>query len=269
VKIFSLVLILTAFSFQAIAQDSTDKKDKKSDRKETRKQKINTLIKQSEEGVLVYRKQSIFGGQFRTNGYGAFYELGRMKTVRRTNVYRIDITEIKHQKEEKLPSGSGLVFGNPYIYGKRNNFYQVTLGFGQQYMLGQKGNKNGVAVSALFNGGLALGLLRPYYLEVEDPMTGEARLIKYSEEEKDLFLGTSIIGGGGLGEGWDEMKVKPGAFVKTGLRFDYGRFNEVVSGIEVGVSLEFYGEKIPIMVDQKDRQLFFQGYIALLFGRRK
>jgi hypothetical protein len=43
----------------------------------------------------------------------------------------------------------------------------------------------------------------------------------------------------------------------------------VVSGIEVGVSLEFYGSKIPIMVDQKDKQLFFQGYIAILFGRRK
>ena len=65
------------------------------------------------------------------------------------------------------------------------------------------------------------------------------------------------------------MKVKPGAFVKTALRFDYGRFNEVVSGIEVGLSVEFYGEKIPIMLLQKDKQIFFQGYIALLFGRRK
>jgi hypothetical protein len=252
----------------ASAQDSTDKKSDKDDRKDSRRQKINTLIRQAEEGVLVYRKQSIFGIQGRTNGYGLFFELGKMKSTRRTNIYRIDLTEIKHQKEEKSPSGGTLVFGNPYIYGKRNNFYQLTLGFGQQYMLGQKGNKNGVAVSGVFSGGVALGLLRPYYLEVQDA-NDELRTIKYSEAERDLFLGNSIIGGGGLGKGWDEISVKPGAFVKSALRFDYGRFNEVVSGIEAGVSLEFYGEKIPIMVDQKDKNLFFQGYISLLFGRRK
>jgi len=64
--------------------------------------------------------------------------------------------------------------------------------------------------------------------------------------------------------------MKPGAFVKTALRFDYGRFNEVVSGIEIGLSAEFYADKIQIMANQpKDKQLFFQGYISLLFGRRK
>ena len=192
-----------------------------------------------------------------------------MKTNRKTNIYRIDFTEIKNQKEEKLSSGNGLFFGNPFIFGKINNFYQLTLGFGQQHILGQKGNKNGVAVSAVYNGGLAVGLLRPYYLEVTDPLDGQNKTIKYSEANRNLFLGPTILGGGGLGKGWGEMKVKPGAFVKTALRFDYGRFNEVVSGIEAGLSAEFYGSKIPIMVDQKDKQFFFQGYIAILFGRRK
>ena len=65
------------------------------------------------------------------------------------------------------------------------------------------------------------------------------------------------------------MKIKPGAFVKTALRFDYGRFNETVSGLEIGISAEFYGSKIQILANQKDKNLFFQGYIALLFGRRK
>ncbi len=268
-KKLSLLAIVAMIVLSASAQDTTRRTSNKNNKKEVRREKVNTLIRQAEEGVLVYRKQSIFGFQFRTNGYGAFYELGRMKTNRKTSIYRLDITEIKHQKEEKLPSGGGLVFGNPFIYGKQNNFYQATLGFGQQHMLGQKGNKNGVAVSAVFSGGLALGLLRPYYIEVEDPNGGENRIIKYSVQDSSLFLGPTIIGGGGLGKGWSEIKMKPGVFVKSALRFDYGRFNEVVSGIEAGVSIEFYGSKIPIMVDQKQKQMFFQGYIALLFGRRK
>ena len=95
-------------------------------------------------------------------------------------------------------------------------------------------------------------MLRPYYLEVQDPL-GENRIIKYSVQDSALFLGPSIIGGGGFGKGWNEIKVKPGAFVKTALRFDYGRFNEVVSGIEAGLSVEVYGSKIPIIMLQQKR----------------
>lgn len=267
-KKLSITVLLATILVASFAQDTASRKSSKGDKKEERRQKINTLIKQSEEGVLIYTKQSIFGLQGRTNGYGVFYELGRMKSNRKTTTYRFDFTEIKHQKEEKSQSG-GLVFGNPYIYGKINYFYQATLGFGQQYILGQKGNKNGVAVSAIFNGGLALGLLRPYYVEVQDPATNNTKTIKYSKADSTLFLGLGIIGGGGIGKGWNEIKMKPGGFVKTALRFDYGRFNEVVSGIEAGLSIEFYGSKIPIMIAQKDKQMFFQGYISILFGRRK
>ncbi|MEP6700173.1 MAG: hypothetical protein ABJA85_02610 [Bacteroidota bacterium] len=267
-KKLSLTVLSALIVIASSAQDSTTHNSGKNDKKDARRQKTNNLIKQSEEGILVYSKQSIFGVQGRTNGYGIFYELGRMKTVRKTNIYRIDITEIKNSKEDKSPN-AGIFFGNPYIYGKVNSFYPVTLGVGQQYILGQKGNKNGVAISAVYNAGIALGLLRPYYLEVQDPMSGNNKLIKYSTADRDLFLGPTIVGAGGFGKGWSELKVKPGAFAKTALRFDYGRFNEVVSGIEVGLSVEFYGSKIPIVIDQKDKQMFFQGYIALLFGRRK
>jgi hypothetical protein len=100
-------------------------------------------------------------------------------------------------------------------------------------------------------------------------MTGNDTTIKYTQSDSLLFLGPNIIGGGGFGKGWSEIKVRPGGFVKAALRFDYGRFNEVVSGIEAGVSLEFYAQKIPIMLYQKDKRLFFQGYISLDFGRRK
>lgn len=272
-KKLSLTVFLATLVIGLAAQDSTGKKSVKNERKEVRRQKINNLIRQAEEGVLVYRKQNILGLQFRTNGYGGFYEMGRMKTNRKTNIYRLDITEIKHQKEEKQTeggiAGNAIIFGNPYIYGKINNFYQVSLGFGQQYILGQKGNKNGVAVSAVYSGGLVLGLLRPYYVEVIDPNGGDNLLIKYSQKDSALFLGPKIVGGGGLRKGWSELSIKPGGFLKTALRFDYGRFNEVVSGIEIGISGEFYSSKIPILFNQKDKQFFFQGYIAVLFGRRK
>ncbi len=261
----SIILILTCF--QLAAQDDS-RKENKQDRKEARREKVNNLIRQSEEGVLVFRKQSIFGIQARTNGYGIYYELGKMKTNRKTNIYRIDIVETKSPKEEKLVNASSF-FGNPLIYGKLNYFYPVTLGFGQQLILGQKGNKNGVAVSLVYNGGVSLGLLRPYYVSAQDPNIGQERIFKYSQEDSALFLGPTLTGSGGLGKGWDGIKVKPGVFAKTAMRFDYGRFNEAVSGLEIGMSAEAYASNIEILFGQKEQRLFFQGYIAILFGRRK
>lgn len=261
-----ILVVLFAASISIFSQD--DKQTRKEARKEAKKKKINDLIRQDEEGVLVYSKQSIFGVQLRTNGYGIFYEKGKMKSQRNTMLYSLEFNEIKHPKEDKLPNGTGgFSFGNPFVYGKINNFYQLQLGFGMQRILGQKGNKNGVAVSAVYKGGLSLGLLRPYYIDVD--VNGESRVIKYSPENDSLFKYGFINGGGGLGKGWNEIKIKPGAFVKTGLRFDFGRFNEVVSGIEVGVSAEFYSSKIPIMLLQKEKQFYYQGHIAIMFGHRR
>lgn len=141
---------------------------------------------------MVYSRQSIFGIQFRTNGFGGFYEFGKMKTPRKTTLFRLDINETKDQKEEKLPNG-GVFFGNPFIYGKANYFYPVTLGIGQQFILGQKGNKNGVAVSAVYTAGLALGLLRPYYLEVRNPISGNDTTIKLTPSDSALFWDLPLL----------------------------------------------------------------------------
>jgi hypothetical protein len=268
VKKLSLIIILASLAISSFAQDRREEKKAK---KEAKRQKADEMVRQAEEGTLVYQKQSIFGIQLRTNGYGFFYEMAKRKNNRTSNIYRIDFTEIKNSKEEKLLGGS-FIFGNPYVYGKINNFYPITLGFGQQHILGQKGNKNGVAVAAIYNAGLSLGLLRPYYLNVDDPdpANGGQRTIKYAGADTTLFLDQSaIISGAGLGKGWGEIKLKPGAFVKVAMRFDYGRYNESVSGLEIGMSLEAYASKVPMMAYQEDKQLFFQGYVAILFGRRK
>ncbi|MFM8592741.1 MAG: hypothetical protein ACKOA3_07580 [Sphingomonadales bacterium] len=266
-------VFLIAFTFLGISLCTAQvlRSGETSSKKEQKRQKINALIRQAEEGVLVYNKQTTMGIQARSNGYGLFYEMGRMKSPLRTTVYRIDFTEIKHPKENKFQNLSNpfLFLSNPYIYGKVNNFFQLTMGAGQQRMLGQKGNKNGVAVSAVYQGGLALGLLKPYFVQVEDQGSDDLLYIKYSSADSALFLGPAILGSGGFWRGWNELSLQPGLYAKGALRFDYGRFNEVVSGIEVGISAEMYAKKIPIMALQNNRPFFLQAHIALLFGKRK
>ena len=90
-KKLSLIIFLTSIVLTSFGQTRKEKK-------EAKRQKINEMVRQAEEGVLIYQKQSIFGIQLRTNGYGGFYEMAKRKTNRKANVYRIDFTEIKHPK---------------------------------------------------------------------------------------------------------------------------------------------------------------------------
>jgi hypothetical protein len=269
-----LILPFLIIAVNVFAQDSTAKIQTSHKTKEKR-ERTAAIVKQEEEGVLAYRKQSTFGIQLRTNGYGVFYELGRMRTPRFTNLYTIEVTEIKEQKEDKVSPINTGAFNSSFVYGKINNFYQAKLGFGQQYILGQKGNKNGIAVMGIYEGGFSMGFLKPYYVSVKDG-SGTKRDIKFDSADSTLFLTGAIEGSSGFGKGWNELKLVPGAFAKVALRFDFGKYNEKVQAIEIGMSLEGYSQKIKIMADSyngqqlvKPKQLFFQGHLAFVFGGRK
>lgn len=260
------IAIAILFCLPVFAQNKEARKQKKADRQE----KINQLIKQEEEGALIFNKQTAFGIKINTDGYGAFVEFGKLKTPVKTNFFRFELGERKHAKEEKLTRGVlGFAIGNPFIYGKVNNFYYTKIGFGQQRLIGGKGNKSGVAISALYSGGVSAGLLKPYYLDISDPSTGERKDIKYQNNDS-IFLSSSFINGAsGFGKGFNEIKFVPGAFAKAALRFDYGRYNEVVSAIEVGLNVEYYTKTMPILLLNKDKKFFFNAYVSLVFGKRK
>ena len=69
-KKLSLIIFITSIVITSFGQTREEKK-------EAKRQKINEMVRQAEEGVLIYQKQSVFGIQLRTNGYGAFYEMAR------------------------------------------------------------------------------------------------------------------------------------------------------------------------------------------------
>ena len=264
-----LIALFCCSASIVFAQDSKKQSSKEARRAEKR-ERISAMVKQEEEGVLAYYKQSAFGVQLRTNGYGVFYELGRMKTPRRTNLYSIELTEIKHNKEERVQNTESF-FANSFVYGKVNNFYQFKLGYGKQYIFGQKGNKNGIAVFGIFKAGLSGGLLKPYYLNVDDQASNMVIDIKYLDN-KELFLDPSdgvINGSSGFSKGLSELSFNPGAYAKAALRFDFGRFNESIQAFEIGISADVYSKKVELMALNDPKQLFFQGHIAYIFGRRR
>jgi hypothetical protein len=258
-----LILIsLVAFSYSSFSQQ-IEKPAKKS-RKEEKRDRLNAQIKAEEEGIIAYRKHFAIGVKLITDGWGITFEKGYSKSVKRATLFQFEFSERKHVKEERISSTSS---GPSYYYGKINFFYPVKLGVQKQFLLGNKSNKNGVSITANVGGGLSLGLLRAYELEVVK--NGVATYIRYDSEDSILFKTGNITNAPGLGKGWDHMKLTPGLYIKPGLRFDYGKYNDLVSAIEVGVAVDFYSKKIPQLFDLKQQQVFFGAYFNIMFGKRK
>ena len=112
------ILIAVGFGLSATAQET-----KKQAKKEEKRKRINQLIKQEEEGVIAYHKHFAGGIKLTSNGYGAFFEIGRAKSIRKSLLFQLDIAEVKNPKEEKqsdpyFPSAA-------FIYGKENYFYPM------------------------------------------------------------------------------------------------------------------------------------------------
>jgi hypothetical protein len=270
-----LITMVLACPLAVFAQQkvkSSPSADAKALKKAEKREKVNQLIKQEEEGALIFQKQSAFGFKFNTDGWGMYYEHGKYKTITTTNLWWLEFGEKKHAKEEKVPTlnaSSGFLIISSYVYGKQNNFYQLKAGLGQQRLIGGKGNKNGIAVSAIYGGGLSAGLLKPYYIEIQNTSTGGREEIKYNNNDSVFLDPTIILGKGGLTKGLGEMQFIPGAHARAAIRFDYGKYNEVLSAIEIGVNAEYYTKSVPILLLNKEQKFFFNAYISLVFGKRK
>lgn len=242
-------------------QSPTSRKDKK----EAKRERINNLLRLQEEGEIIFNKQSIFGIKLATDGYGLSYEWGKFKSNRVATIFQFELNEKKHKKEKRTSFVDRGFNFNSLIYGKMNNFYQFKFGMGQQRIIGGKGNKNGVGVMAVYTAGLSAGFQKPYYVDVDN---GNGQRIR-STYPTIIDSNYSEQGASGFTVGWKDVKIRPGAFVKAAMRFDYGRFNETVTAIEVGLNAEFYASKIPQIVYSEEKQFFFNAYITLLLGRRK
>lgn len=277
-KLKKLLLIALAVLTGTISYaQSTKKTEKKSEKPERTAEEARDELE--EENDPPFKKHSVFGVKISTDGLGISYEIGKFKTIRRTTLLQFELNEKYHPKEEKQTVDSD-IFGNVsrVKYGKANNFYQFKVGYGQQHLIGGKAEKNGVAVSAMYAGGLSVGIVKPYYVDVHDNNANEDFRYKFEDTIADN-VDPVLSGASGFTTGWNEVKFKPGIHAKAALRFDYGRFRESVTAIETGISLEYYPSNIkqmtvwnfdhPATFITRQNRMFFNAYITILFGKRK
>lgn len=180
----------------------------------------------------------------------------KLKAYNKSTFYTIFLGDIRHSREQRsnferiIPATNQV--SRPFVYGKQHQFYAIRLGFGTRTYLSEKAKQRGVAMGYSWEIGPTLGLLKPYYLEVQtgEFNDGTIRDIAFSPETEALFLDRfRIFGASAWGKGLDELKIIPGVHGRASVHFGFGAYEEMAKSLEVGIQGDFFFRNAPIMVE--------------------
>lgn len=223
---------------------------------------------------IVYSSSWAIGFRLRTDGWMVGGEFTRSKNYFRSLLFQFELGEYKHPKQQRQSKDPfGGIFGNsgikPFVYGKQYSLFTIHAAMGQKFLLAEKARKNGVMINYFYTGGISLGLLKPYYLRIcADTRCSQLEVVTYDPDTDNKFLDYNFIyGGAGFGTGW-ALKFRPGLHAKTGLQFDWSSQDNFIKAVEVGLSSDFYFTKVPIMVTDENKFLFFNAYVGVTLGRK-
>jgi hypothetical protein len=241
----------------------------------TKKVKPTTnTIRVKPKGPKPIKNEVSFGLRLHTNGWSGYVDYGKVnaKNSKLSDMFhdvrfwQIEMTEKKSPRQEKIVGDRNATgSSSKYVYGKINNFYSLKAGYGIRKMIAGKPDPGSVSIHWSNVIGGALGMLKPYYLNVySDP-----NAIRYNEDTKSEFLSQRlIIGSAGFSQGLGEMKFIPGGHFKSMLHFDFSTNRYSAMAIETGINIEYYSENLPIMADRESKPYFIDIFLAFQFGKR-
>lgn len=222
---------------------------------------------------IVYDREKNVDLRLHTFGWSVGMQFGKIKTYYKTNFYELNIGELRHNKESRKTSEfSGLAASNfnTYTYGKQNMAFALRAGIGRKRYYTEKAAQKGVAVGITYSAGVSAVLLKPYYLELQGIDRSMSNIVKYSPAiEKDFLDIYKIKDNANFQYGLNELNVIPGGYGRIGLHLDWGAFDEFLRALEVGIQLDVYPKKIPILVSSENRPYFMNLYVSLQLGKRK
>jgi hypothetical protein len=215
-----------------------------------------------------YHHEASGGLRLQSNGVSLFMEYGWIRDLKVTRLLQIEYTYDIDYRMKK--DNSQVQDGANYFYGLENHFHIIRVSYGVKRTIADKADHNGVRLCFIGFGGVALGLLKPYYLEVQQNDSSQNAIpIRYTSATASQFLNQSdILEAAPLHYGLNQIVPVPGLTGKVGLDFDWGVKDEFVKSLECGAILDLYYRRLPIYANSYNRFYQFGMYVSFQFGKR-
>ena len=222
----------------------------------------------------VYDNEMTGGLMLHSRGFGINIRRMKFKDGYNKWGWEIDMANIRHPKEVKLQSQIYFSSNRSFVYGKLNGLYTIRFGYGRDKILVDKTDRGTISISWITMGGPSFGLLKPVFLEVykDDPGAPQAQI--YTERyDPEIHNYVDINGQAPFFTGIEKTSLRMGLYLKTGFAFDFHLSDKKITTIEVGGIADYfpsYGlykdEKVPIMYEVDNYNLWLQFYITFNFG---
>ncbi len=233
-------------------------------------QKKNGKVFNAEGDNAIYTKEWSVGLRFHTNAISGFFEHVWIKDIKRRKLLQVNIFGYFDLRDKAINSQVSPK-DKKYFFGKQNNFYSTQLMYGWRRVIANKSEEAGVKLSLTYMAGITLGILKPYYLEIQRT-NGDKKYTtdeRYLPETKDVFLDKNIIvGAADFGVGNEKIRFAPGLTAKLGMNFDFARKNTFVTSIEVGAQIDVFYQKLNIYINDTNKPYILNLYLSLQLGKR-
>lgn len=215
-----------------------------------------------------YKHEASGGFRLQTNGFSLFLEYGWIKDIFKTRLIQLEYDYYIDYRQKK--QHSQIQDGRDYVYGLQNHFHVIRFSYGVKQTIVDKADRNGVRLCFVAFGGGALGLLKPYYLNLKQTdTTADIKPERYSSANASRFLDkSSIAEAAPIRYGLNQIQPVAGVTGKLGLDFDWGKKDEFVKSLQAGIMLDLYYKKLPIMINNYNHFYQFAAYISFQFGKR-
>ena len=218
------------------------------------------------ENILLENQWSL-GAILHTNGWGLIFRKGHNATALRQFMWEIEFSTYKSSKEVRSinPNYSD---SRSFFYGKLNYVWFLRGGIGQQHILNRKPYWGGVQLSWLYYGGFSLVVTKPVFLYIiykKDGYPDEFKEEKYNPDRQQIY---DIFGRGSFLSGINQLGFHPGIYGKTGLNFEYGAKNRLISSLEIGGTLDYSPIPVAVMAFNPKQNFFLTLYLSIMFGKR-
>ena len=223
-----------------------------------------------EETRVPFRREIYGGAMIHGDGWGLNFYYGKHRNAVDRTLYGVEIVGMKHPKDVKS-FNPYYEDSRGYFYGKSNAMLIVRPTIGKKHQITDKIRRTGVELNYVWGIGPSLGLAKPVYLQIGKPDNIPYETFVVERYDPAIHNVQNIYGRASWFKGFGELGLYPGAFARLGLNFEYSGQTTGIKALEVGMSMDAYAVKVPIMAEVEDvsnKQFFFEFYLAVLFGKK-
>ena len=218
---------------------------------------------------IVLRDERTFGIFLNSNGLSADYTYLKRLNARNHQLYQLEFMLVKHPKEIRLTNTSSYYSQRSFVFGKQNAFFELRGQYGRESELFRKNDKGGLSVRYFYSIGPTIGILKPIYYEMEYiTLVDSLFSFSYKTEKFNTSIHQSNVAGrSSFFKGFNEISFIPGISAKIGFSFEYSRQDITIHGLDLGLGMDLFSKRIPIMATENNNFYFFNLYAGYRFGK--